>query len=83
MNTKPADRMKSAAIRGNGPDDENMPERLDERCSCGNLVAKLTVRTVEIKCRRCKRIKIINIENVPERFEMPGRAPEREKAGAT
>jgi len=43
-------------------------ERADERCECGNLVAKLTENTVEIKCRRCKRIRIINIEALSERY---------------
>ncbi len=28
----------------------------DERCVCGNLVAKVTPRGVEILCRRCKRV---------------------------
>jgi hypothetical protein len=27
----------------------------DERCVCGNLVAKITPAGVEILCRRCKR----------------------------
>ncbi len=43
--------------------------RVDERCECGNLVAKLTENTVEIKCRRCKRIHIIPIDMVPERYQ--------------
>ncbi len=43
--------------------------RVDERCECGNLVAKLTENTVEIKCRRCKRIHIIPIDIVPERYQ--------------
>ncbi|MEK6692186.1 MAG: hypothetical protein AABY44_02020 [Nitrospirota bacterium] len=29
------------------------------RCECGSLIAVLTEDGVEIKCRRCKRIKII------------------------
>jgi hypothetical protein len=29
------------------------------RCECGSLIAVLTEVGVEIKCRRCKRIKII------------------------
>lgn len=29
------------------------------RCECGSLIAVLTESGVEIKCRRCKRIKII------------------------
>ncbi len=43
--------------------------RVDERCECGNLVAKLTESTVEIKCRRCKRIHVIPIEMVSERYQ--------------
>ncbi len=30
--------------------------RRDERCACGNLVAKVTSDGVEILCRRCKRV---------------------------
>jgi len=32
---------------------------LDERCLCGNLVAKVSPDGVEILCRRCKRIHLI------------------------
>ncbi len=32
---------------------------LDERCLCGNLVAKISLDGVEILCRRCKRIHLI------------------------
>ena len=32
---------------------------LDERCLCGNLVAKVSLDGVEILCRRCKRIHLI------------------------
>ena len=32
---------------------------LDERCLCGNLVAKVSLEGVEILCRRCKRIHLI------------------------
>jgi phage FluMu protein Com len=28
----------------------------EERCACGNLVAKITREGVEILCRRCKRV---------------------------
>lgn len=44
-------------------------ERVDERCECGNLVAKLTEDTVEIKCRRCKRIRLIPMDMLKERYE--------------
>lgn len=42
--------------------------RVDERCECGNLVAKLTEKTVEIKCRRCKRIHIISMDLLSEHY---------------
>lgn len=42
--------------------------RVDERCECGNLVAKLTEETIEIKCRRCKRIHVIYADRLPERY---------------
>lgn len=31
----------------------------DCRCECGSLIARMTPEGVELKCRRCKRIKII------------------------
>ncbi len=43
-------------------------ERVDERCECGNLVAKLTEDRVEIKCRRCKRIHVIHAKTLAERY---------------
>ena len=44
--------------------------RVDERCECGNLVAKLTESSVEIKCRRCKRIRIIPMDQLAERYRV-------------
>lgn len=41
--------------------------RVDERCECGNLIAKLTEDAVEIKCRRCKRICIISQKGIAGR----------------
>jgi len=29
------------------------------RCSCGNLLARLVVGGVELKCRRCKRTVVL------------------------
>ena len=31
----------------------------DARCECGSLLARVTPRGVELKCRRCKRIVVI------------------------
>ena len=39
-------------------------ELRDERCECGNLLCKISSETVEIKCRRCKRIHIIPIHKL-------------------
>ena len=36
----------------------------DCRCDCGSLMAKITSRGVEIKCRRCKRLKLIRYKQV-------------------
>jgi phage FluMu protein Com len=33
----------------------------DSRCECGNLLARLTPRGVEVKCRRCKRVVLLPI----------------------
>ena len=43
---------------------EQKYELRDERCECGNLMCKISDETVEIKCRRCKRIHIIPIKNL-------------------
>lgn len=32
------------------------------RCSCGNLLARLTEHGVEIKCKRCKRLVLVRWE---------------------
>jgi phage FluMu protein Com len=57
--------------------------RVDERCECGNLVAKLTENTVEIKCRRCKRIRIIPMDQLAERYRiLLERAPREKIASA-
>jgi len=51
------------------PGRESLPGLRDERCECGNLLCKISKDTVEIKCRRCKRIHIIPIERL--RAEQP------------
>jgi len=42
--------------------------RVEERCECGNLIAKITEDTVEVKCRRCKRVHIIQMDFLKEHF---------------
>jgi phage FluMu protein Com len=34
----------------------------DARCHCGNLLARLTPRGIEIKCRRCKRLHVVPLD---------------------
>ena len=36
----------------------------DARCHCGNLLARITSRGVEIKCRRCKRVHVVPLAAV-------------------
>lgn len=31
------------------------------RCSCGNLMARVTDAGVELKCRRCKRLVVVPV----------------------
>jgi hypothetical protein len=44
------------------------PVPTDLRCECGFLLCKLTETTMEIKCRRCKRLVELPLENLPEVF---------------
>jgi phage FluMu protein Com len=39
------------------------------RCECGFLLSKLSEDSIEIKCRRCKRIVCIPIPGLSEGFE--------------
>lgn len=39
------------------------------RCECGFLLGKLLEDAIEIKCRRCKRLVYLPVEDLPERFE--------------
>ena len=43
------------------PADSGTPGPRDVRCHCGNLVARITDGKVEIKCRRCQRLGLIDI----------------------
>jgi phage FluMu protein Com len=36
----------------------------DLRCHCGNLMARVTPRGIELKCRRCKRVVMVNVDRV-------------------
>lgn len=37
----------------------DMQDRNEVRCECGSLMARLTHKGVEVKCRRCKRVWVI------------------------
>jgi len=45
-------------------DVEGLPLAEQCRCACGNLLAKLVARGIELKCRRCKRMVIIPFSNI-------------------
>ena len=38
----------------------------EERCACGNLLARHVAGGVELKCRRCKRTVIVPLDTTPE-----------------
>ena len=44
---------------------DESPAKTDERelrCSCGNLMARVTEAGVELKCSRCKRLVIVPVQ---------------------
>ena len=43
---------------------ERLSPRDQYRCACGNLLAKLVPRGIELKCRRCKRIVLIPFSDI-------------------
>jgi hypothetical protein len=49
------------------------PAGADARCTCGNLLARLTSRGVEVKCRRCKRVTVLRVVD----SHRAGRGPPR------
>jgi phage FluMu protein Com len=38
---------------------KSAPAGTEERCHCGQLLARLTVDGIELKCRRCKRVHML------------------------
>lgn len=36
------------------------------RCSCGNLMAAITEEGIELKCRRCKRRRLMPLKEIAE-----------------
>ena len=46
-------------------DRPNIPRSDAElRCHCGSLMARVTVRGIELKCRRCKRVVLVAADHV-------------------
>jgi len=41
--------------------DESPNDEADVRCGCGSLLARRLEEGVEIKCRRCKRVLVIEV----------------------
>jgi hypothetical protein len=39
-------------------------EPAETRCECGQLIAKLHERGIELKCKRCKRIVLIPFSSI-------------------
>lgn len=42
-----------------GSSSQALADASETRCQCGQLIAKVKGRTLELKCKRCKRIVII------------------------
>lgn len=40
----------------------------EKRCDCGKLLFKRTHRGIEFKCNRCKRIHLIPIDRLDDRY---------------
>ena len=40
---------------------ETSKDEADVRCSCGMLLARRQEEAIEIKCRRCKRVLVIEV----------------------
>jgi phage FluMu protein Com len=65
------------------------PRRKDDeevRCECGHLLAKLTAEGLEMKCRRCKRIHVLQISpttltSVRPQVKKTGRNNRRKQQG--
>jgi phage FluMu protein Com len=62
---------------GSGRAGSGAKTRGDCRCACGNLLARLTPRGIEVKCRRCKRVVLLTVESDRDASEPSGiaRAP--------
>ena len=39
-------------------------QTLETRCECGQLIAKVCRQSLELKCKRCKRIVIISFSSI-------------------
>lgn len=48
-------RMSAAPLRSGG-------DPAECRCVCGNLVARVVAEGVELKCRRCKRVLLVEVQ---------------------
>lgn len=38
------------------------------RCDCGSLMARVTAHGIELKCRRCKRVLVVDAEAMQGRW---------------
>jgi len=47
----------------------------DVRCECGFLLCKLTEDAIEVKCRRCKRLAFIPVDDLPARYVQAKNSP--------
>jgi hypothetical protein len=47
-----------------GPTRQATAEASETRCECGQLIAKVKGESLELKCKRCKRIVVIPFSSI-------------------
>ena len=55
------------------------PSDVELRCHCGSLMARVTARGIELKCRRCKRVVVVPADEAGRRWTA-ARVPPEETA---
>ena len=54
-------------LKCEAPANHEIPTEL--RCECGFLLCKLSEDAIEVKCRRCKRLVYVPVDDLPGRFQ--------------
>jgi hypothetical protein len=46
-------------MKSDSKKDDSDTAKIDRRCACGQLLARLTIQGVELKCKRCRRVHVV------------------------